>query len=66
MNPWPADWPIKWRRLFLLTLPISLPLWFAFMMVFMAVAICLLPIVGIISVVARLWDDEDRPCPPSP
>lgn len=56
----PIRWPDKWRKLFVLTLPVSGPLWFAGLLVFLmgcaVAAIVLLPIVAIVE----LWRGESR------
>lgn len=52
----PHQWPKKWRRLFVLTLPISGPLWLATLgVIFFAcliIVLILIPIMGIIN----LWE----------
>lgn len=35
----PQNWPLKWRRLFLLTLPISAPIWVVTMLIWVALTI---------------------------
>ena len=54
----PHTWPTKWRRLFLLTLPISVPLWCAAMVAYLIgliiLLICLTPIIWIWS----MWTGE--------
>lgn len=56
----PTTWPILWRRLFLLTLPISGPLYVAAVIVgFTAIIIFVLPVAWLIMDawpwVARMW-----------
>lgn len=54
------EWPVKWRHVFVLTLPVSGPLWVVYVILLgsllMVGTILLLPVVGLMA----LWNGEDK------
>ena len=58
----PKAWPLFWRRVFFVTLPISGPIWLALVIaghiVGMAVVLCIgFPIMGLSYLKEALWDN---------
>lgn len=54
----PTKWPRRWRRAFLITLPISVPLYMALMTINLMLMIMLVPIIGIALWVGNMWMKE--------
>lgn len=59
----PRAWPLVWRRIFLLTLPISGPLWVALVVAgalatFALVLVVGVPIMALSILKEELWDER--------
>lgn len=53
------EWPLKWRRWFVVLLPISGPLWCVYTATLLIGALLLLIITGPIVWIVGLWSDEE-------
>ena len=58
-EPW--TWPLWWRRIFLLTLPVSVPLWVCAVLITVAAIMVFVMVVGIpCAIYETMWKDEGR------